>query len=411
MGDKLHHMEKRNFDILLEGWLAQTLTAKEIDEFLELVNEPEFQTIIEERLGSDLDTATFSGLSSLEDRDRLREQLLEKINAKKNPVKTFTLDARYWAAAAIFILIAGAAFLFYRMTSSCKNDTQNNADLSNKSIRQAMLILANGDSATLESLANNNANFASISSAGISYKENSNAVAETHSIYVPAGAKPVEVVLSDRTTVKVNTASTFTYKTNFTGEKRETTLVGEAYFDVAKNKEKPFFVHADKMDIRVLGTAFNIKSYPGEQTAQTSLFRGSVEVTTKKQPDKKIILKPNEILEITEAVNAKNNQSTPANKEAIKISLTTSAKPEANDISDEILWTKNKLAFDYLEFKHVVPMIERWYGVKIQIENKSLLNKRFSGVFEGRPIEEVLKALQLVGKFDYQRKGDLIIIK
>ena len=84
----------------------------------------------------------------------------------------------------------------------------------------------------------------------------------------------------------------------FNKDLREVTLNGEAYFDVTKNAEKPFIIHTKKMDVKVIGTAFNVRSYSDEKTAEASLIRGSIEVTLKDRKDQKIILKPNEKISI-----------------------------------------------------------------------------------------------------------------
>src|ERR1700722_5620570 len=103
------------------------------------------------------------------------------------------------------------------------------------------------------------------------------------------------VVLPDGTTVKLNAGSKLTYDKNYGNTTREVNLTGEAFFEVVKNKEKPFIIHTKKIDIKVLGTIFNVKSYPDEKT-ETSLVRGSIEVTFKDKSSEKIILKPNEKL-------------------------------------------------------------------------------------------------------------------
>src|SRR6185295_4150484 len=79
---------------------------------------------------------------------------------------------------------------------------------------------------------------------------------------------------------------------------REVTLNGEAYFDVTKNAEKPFIIHTKKMDVKVIGTVFNVRSYNDEKTAEASLIRGSIEVTFKDRKDQKIILIPNQKISV-----------------------------------------------------------------------------------------------------------------
>ncbi len=118
------------------------------------------------------------------------------------------------------------------------------------------------------------------------------AVQSKNQISTKNGSK-TSLVLPDGTKVWLNAGSQLDYDKNYGNKLREVSLVGEAYFDVVKNTERPFLIHTRKMDIKVLGTAFNVKCYPGEKTTETSLVRGSIEFTLKERQEK-IMLKPNE---------------------------------------------------------------------------------------------------------------------
>ena len=101
-----------------------------------------------------------------------------------------------------------------------------------------------------------------------------------------------KIILPDGSLVWLNGGSRLTYDKAFNkGETREVELKGEAYFDVAKNALKPFIIHTHQMDIKVLGTAFNVKSYPGDKSSETSLIHGSIEVTVRQGTGEKIILR------------------------------------------------------------------------------------------------------------------------
>jgi ferric-dicitrate binding protein FerR (iron transport regulator) len=104
-------------------------------------------------------------------------------------------------------------------------------------------------------------------------------------------------LLPDGTTVWLNAGSKLYYENDFTGTTREVRLEGEAFFDVVKQPDRPFIVHTSGIDIKVLGTAFNVKSYPEDKTVETTLYRGSVRVFRHEDSEKKAIqLKPNEKL-------------------------------------------------------------------------------------------------------------------
>jgi ferric-dicitrate binding protein FerR (iron transport regulator) len=234
-----------------------------------------------------------------------------------------------------------------------------------------------------------------------------------------------KVELPDGTQVWLNADSKLTYGQNFSGNTREVILTGEAYFDVAHatsvetGKRIPFIIHTPSIDIKVLGTAFNVRSYPGESTTETALIRGSVEVTLHNNPDKKIILKPDEKLIV------KNDETTIVGREAAKSdsSITNTADntlmmtvskmhPYIQDTGShyETMWVKNKLAFENEPFERILPEIERWYNVTVQLKNESLNNLHFTGVFENESLDDVMEALSLSRGFHYEIKGAQVII-
>jgi transmembrane sensor len=107
-----------------------------------------------------------------------------------------------------------------------------------------------------------------------------------------------KMILADGSSVTLNADSRLKYPASFDGPTREVYLTGEAFFDIQKDPDHPFIIHTDKMIIRVLGTSFNVKSYPGDASMETTLLQGSVEVTFPDRPADKIILRPSDKLVI-----------------------------------------------------------------------------------------------------------------
>src|SRR5215204_74583 len=132
------------------------------------------------------------------------------------------------------------------------------------------------------------------------------------------------LVLPDSSIVWLNAGSKLTYSENFGTTNRNTTLSGEAYFDVKKNST-PFIIHANGLQIKVLGTAFNVKSYPNEKTTETSLIRGKVEITHEKRPGVVFVLRPNEKLIIANDVETEKVETNKEEPKMIVSSLTHSA--------------------------------------------------------------------------------------
>ena len=253
-------------------------------------------------------------------------------------------------------------------------------------------------------------------------KKNSKPVA-SNTISTRPGSKS-KVELPDGTQVWLNADSKLTYGQNFLGNTREVNLTGEAYFDVAHatsvetGQRIPFIIHTPSIDIKVLGTAFNVRSYPGESTTETALIRGSVEVTLHNNPDKKIILKPDEKLIVrndnaTIISNGKEKSdsvsSVTDNAPMMMVSKIHHYKQDTGS-HYETMWVKNKLAFENESLERILPEIERWYNVTIQLKNGSLNNLHFTGVFENKSLVDVMEALSLSRGFHYEIKGDQVTI-
>jgi ferric-dicitrate binding protein FerR (iron transport regulator) len=227
-----------------------------------------------------------------------------------------------------------------------------------------------------------------------------------------------KIVLPDGSQVWLNAGSNLDYNNAvFNKDLREVTLNGEAYFDVTKNAEKPFIIHTKKMDVKVIGTAFNIRSYGDEKTAEASLIRGSIEVSLKDRKDQKFILKPNEKISIatdeTQQAIAKQEKMVAVKNNAKPIPqiVVNDLKPNpTNNIIPEIAWTQNKLYFEDESLENIAPMLERWFGNKVEITNVSLKNLRYYGNFENETIEEVLSYLKLSKPFNFKIEHDAVVI-
>ncbi|MBN8718060.1 MAG: FecR domain-containing protein [Sediminibacterium magnilacihabitans] len=215
-----------------------------------------------------------------------------------------------------------------------------------------------------------------------------------------------QLTLPDGSQVWLNAGSKLKYDKNYGAGLREVSLSGEAFFDVVKNPAHPFVIHTEKIDIKVLGTAFNVKSYPGEKHTETSLIRGSIEVTIRNKSARKIILKPNEKLVIANddeqqenkasiPLHAKDNRQEPF----VAISHLT-YEPKDNSVV-ETSWMENKFIFNSLPFEDLALRCERWFDVSIIINDEVIKKKRFTGAFESETVEQVLKALQLTTPFRY----------
>lgn len=223
-------------------------------------------------------------------------------------------------------------------------------------------------------------------------------------------------ILRDGTSVWLNVGSYLEYVNDFSGATREVKLVGEGYFDVAHKKTQPFIVHTDNILIRVLGTVFNVKSYPEDKNVETTLFQGSVEVTNNNYKDRMpIAMVPNQKLIVAKnAANESNllsttekyTQATP-HKGTIIVAI-DSAKKEAERI--ETAWVYSRLEFKEDDFEQLARKLERWYNVKIFFTNNRVKEMKATGSFEKETIEEALAGLKAGFGITYKIDNDDIYI-
>jgi len=202
-------------------------------------------------------------------------------------------------------------------------------------------------------------------------------------IFAPYGTR-TDFLLPDGTKGKLNGGSTLSFPVSFSGRTRDVVLSGEAYFEVASNKQKPFIVSTKDIDVKVTGTSFNILAYPDESTTEVTLKCGIVEVLGKGNgPEVSFgILKPNDLF--------------------IYNSLTDSVKIKEISVETRLAWIEGKLTFKYEPFSEVIQKLNRWYNVSIKIMDKKLESYIYYGTFQNETFDEVLKLLQFTSPIKYK---------
>ncbi|MGP1436529.1 MAG: FecR family protein [Phocaeicola sp.] len=210
------------------------------------------------------------------------------------------------------------------------------------------------------------------------------AVPSMMSVYAPAGQR-TEIVLPDSTRVWLNSGSKLTFANKFEGETRNVTLDGEGYFEVKKDISKPFIVETNKLNIRVLGTEFNVIAYGKENTWETSLIRGSIE--------------------LFDHANQSMAAKVEPNSTAILINNKIIKKPIEN--KEYFLWTKGLICFNNKTIKEILKKLSLYYDYNIIIRDSKYLDRQYTGKFWTHDgIEHVLKVLQLDSKFKFIIKGE-----
>lgn len=204
-------------------------------------------------------------------------------------------------------------------------------------------------------------------------------------VEAPQGSR-TQMILPDGTKVWLNAGSKISYSQGFSLVNRLVLLIGEGYFEVARNERLPFSVKSDGVQVKVLGTKFNFRDYPADAEATISLSEGSVAMNSTKNLSEEQLLKP--------------GQRATVDKRTGRIYV------EDYEVANSRLWTSGRLIFDGEPLQDIVKTLERSYNVNITIVGSHLLKLRFYGDFprQEQPLGEVLDALSATGKIHYKMK-------
>lgn len=209
----------------------------------------------------------------------------------------------------------------------------------------------------------------------------------------PRGQKS-KIVLADGTMVWLNSDTKIKYPGNFSKNQRDVYLDGEAFFEVTQNENQPFVVHTAGVNVKVLGTKFNVKAYSDEDQIETSLFEGKINLLINNSVSPDAIEK--EVVPGQSFVYSKINQQ-----------LVPNRFPR-----DEIDgWKKNQLIFKDDTFSNLVRKVERWYNVKVLYDEKLFNDRRLTvELYEGERLERFMDIISLALSVDFKyEKGEIIL--
>lgn len=210
-----------------------------------------------------------------------------------------------------------------------------------------------------------------------------------------ASARPgtrKKIHLPDGSVISLNSASSIRYPMPFNGTNREIKLSGEAFFSVAPDQKHPFIVHTRQLDVRVLGTSYNISAYPDDPETKVEVASGKVAVSLKGNPQTTAHV----------LTAGKGLQYSTFTDEFIS----ASADPSAIGA-----WQNNELIFNFDRLEDIVRKLERYYGVHITIRNKVLRGKRFELKIKNQSLSAILKLLSISGgNFSYKIDGKQVTI-
>jgi hypothetical protein len=388
-------MQKKNAEEILKNYKEGKATDDEINQLLSWMLE----------LGSEENQPDFSEAQL----EAIQKQIWNNLPLNDKKVSWLKSLPRIAVAASVLLLLSiGAYFVRHHQPPQqiAQNQPHDIAPGSNK----AILTLANGQKIVLADIKNGtivNQGATTIAktvddeiiyNSTSSQKEeelakNSSPSGKTenealNTITTPRGGQ-YQVILPDGSHVWLNSASSIKFPVAFTGNSREVTITGEAYFEVARNKAKPFRVISNFQTVEVLGTHFNINAYADESLVKTTLLEGSVRIT-QLQPRATAILEPGQ-------------QATTSNQAAIQII-------KDFDTEEITAWKNGYFMFNHEPIESIMRKVARWYDVDV-IYQQVLKNDWFNGsVSRYKNISEVLHKLELTGQIHFKIEGRRIIV-
>lgn len=306
------------------------------------------------------------------------------------------LIKRFSAAAAILLLL-GLGLYSLLLHKPVKEFAQSSDIIATTDIapggNKAILTLGNGQQITLDSAKNGmisqqgGTKVIKLKNGQLAYNnlKANKATIVYNTISTPRGGQ-YEIELSDGTKVWLNAASSIYFPNKFKGQFREVRISGEAYFEVTKNKKQPFKVLANGMEVKVLGTHFDVMAYNNESVTKVTLLEGQVNVT---QDDKALLLAPGE--------QARLNP----NGELEKL--------EGVDLQGIIAWKNKQFWFNDDDINTVMRQLARWYNINIVI--KGNIPQHFEGFIpRDVSVSKVFEALQATSHLHYKIENNTIIV-
>ena len=364
--------------IRLQGWLDEN------ERHRKLLDELRDKEVLQQEIGA------YASFDTSRRWIQLKEEM-DKTSRKRR------LLLRVWkSVAAVFVVAVAGGLLYWQITDSARPvEEQVLVAQIRPGETQAVLITGKGQQLLLQGLKDTCLDITGNETLKIS-KDGSleyslsalSRMPEWHTLQVPRGGE-YKIVLDDGTEIWLNSASELKYPAHFVGNERRVCLVGEAYFQVARNEAAPFIVETRDMDVKVLGTSFNVSAYEDEENSHATLVEGRVEVDDKVNGEK-VTLTPGE-------------QALLQGKEMVVREVNTKLYS---------MWRLDRFTFASEDMEGVIRKLSRWYNVNFFFSNSSMKQKRFTGSLpKYSDISQVLKMIEMTTDIKFQVKGNTIIIQ
>lgn len=398
--------QQNQLDKLLQKLVDNTLTKAEFDELVAIIDDSDQSWAINGKLRDIWEQFKNANRAhdyvAAHDPDVLFHKILDKIEhleSKKEIGKDISSSpyTKWIGMAATLIFLAGLLFVYQ------KNTTLSPSADPFKNTLDTEVITLQLDNGSIETISENGERtiinqqgtvVGSQQGTSLNYRGNDiNDKLVYNTLNIPHG-KQFDLVLSDGTQVKLNSGSSIKYPVQFLpGNNRKVFLMGEAYFEVAKDTEHPFIVNVDDMEVQVLGTQFNLSYYPEDGEITTVLVEGSVELYkdgANRDTNTTTLLRPGQRAEWRKSEN----------------------KMSVHPVDTEIYtaWKEGYLLFKAATFSKIKTKLERHFNITIEDNSKFMEDLVYTATFKEETIEEILNAFKEDTPFKYTRKNNRIII-
>ncbi|NGM67180.1 FecR family protein [Sphingobacterium sp. SGR-19] len=400
-------MEKTPYTIrqLFHRFLQNRCTSEELDRLYQYFEIDENEAVLREIILEELDKDLEEGNEVAQEQhlSLLFDQLNEKIQgAREVPLYKRLLSSRWVQIAATISLVAFLAVASYRYMNPpapIEKLVKSEADYPQPGSDKAVLTLFNGKQVVLNDAKQDQI----LKEAGVTvfnaeeglvvYQVDESVVPGHHddtqinTISTPRGGQ-YQIVLTDGTKVWLNASSSLEFPSHFSGDSRKVKLIGEAYFEVAHQASKPFFVQTAESEVEVLGTIFNVMAYPEEKSSQITLLTGSVNINKKSET---VRLHPGQQAEITR------------DRKSIRV---LNVDPESI-----VAWKNGIFLFDGSDLQQVMRQVGRWYNAEVEYQDGVPPVKLTGMVSRKDSLAVLLEILERAGGLDVDVYGNKVMVK
>lgn len=389
-------MNKLNSTFKIADLIAKSLEGKLSQEEGRILDEWKYENeenlTLYHKLSKNPESNYFRNEDDLPERSK-KDDIWNKINSNIQGKKTRKIRLKFLKYAASLIVIGVSAFF---LINSIPQKQTNKIALISPGKSQALLMREKGETIVLDDFVKLKEDGLEINNTeGHLVYKSINKVLPTekvsyNSIIIPKGGE-YNLTLSDGTRIWLNSNSKLRYPTKFSGEERLVELEGEAYFDVSKNKDFPFVVRMNDIQIKVLGTSFNVNAYSEENEIITTLVEGKVEVNDILRKQKEILAPKDQF-----CINKHNGNF----------------KKTIVDTDIYTAWKDGRFVFQNERLEDIMTRLSRWYNVEVFFQNSETKAIRFSGdLARYEDFSSVLEMIEFTEKVKFTIKNRSVLVE